>query len=331
MTTKNHSSKNGHRLIESCIATLLLALLLPAGVKAQTINIKGMVEPSDGSTAWDVTTRTSIDTLHFALRAYIDGVEDTNGAVKMYYTTNGNTPTTASNPAVNGQEILTVDQLDMKVLYSYTPDNGSEISNVVTISPNLTYSTSENYQSYYHNSVPYGGNGSITIFVRSNGNTIGTHNPPYIYSWHDYDSNNDSWVEDDGAWREGSNGSQLTSQTADGNWYYRTYETSALNFKISNNIYSDTNANDLETGDFLNVTQDLYCYYFDAGLINAADAAYETTDKVAFFSPQIWNRGNIPASGAEDTSYKDASDDWTQVYCYAYISNNADYDIYLES
>lgn len=252
-----------------------------------------------------------IDTVDFRLKVLKDGVEDTNGEVECHYTVDGSEPTKTSVKTLSGHVFKSIFPFTLKIAYL---KSDGELSDVITKQCDVTYSTSENYRNYKHNVLPHDSKG-LTIFVRT-GDMVA----PSIYTWYETGKDEEGkpvFTNPDGGWPGTSIGAETTNKKGV-DWMYNTYDTKEINMKLT---WDSDDQWSSETGDFLGITSDTYFYYFGAGLINAADTYFGTDDKVAFFTPQISDRGQFPASGADDTSFRDASDAWTNVHCYAYAND----------
>lgn len=287
---------------------IVTALLFFLGLlSAQTGRAQGTV-----SIEFDDYKEVFIDTINFKLKVLVDGEEDTDGKVECHYTVDGSEPTKTNVKTLNGHVFKSLFPFTLKIAYL---KSDGELSDVITKQCDVTYSTSENYRNYRHNVLPHDKKG-LTIFVRT-----GNMDAPNIYTWYETGKDaggNPVYAKPDGEWAGSSIGTETTKKQGV-DWMYNTYDTKEINMKLTWG-YDDSNSS--ETGDFEGITSDTYFYYFGAGLINAADTYFGTDDKVAFFSPQISDRGQFPASGADDTSFRDASDAWTNVHCYAYVDGS---------
>lgn len=294
---------NKKRLTEVLLSCLLM-------VVAQTAQAQDAPQPGNIEIGFEDYKEIFIDTIDFKLNIKVDGVEDTDGKVECHYTVDGSEPTKTSVKTINGHVFKSVFPFTLKIAY-VKPDGN--LSEVITQKCDVTYSTSENYRNYRHNIQSHSKKG-LTIFVRTANMAA-----PNIYTWLDVEKEDGTkeTKKFDGDWNGSSIGTETVNKQ-ETDWMYNTYDTKEINMKLT---WGHDDKESQETGDFCGITSDTYFYYFGAGLINAADTYYGKDDKVAFFTPQISNRGNFPAFGADDTSFRDASDAWTNVYCYAYTNN----------
>lgn len=227
-------------------------------------------------------TDVSINRTSFTLNTYVDGNADNDMVVKCYYTLDGTEPDTDSPVAYNGHVFSSDETINLNLKYE-KGNMGDGLSETVRKRAAVTYSTSENYESYRNNTKSFGGKGTITVFVKSS-YTDGFS----IWAW-DKDKNS---LQGEGiSWP----GPPMTEKTDDG-WFYKTYHADEINFKFSHN-------GDSQSGEIESLRNDAYYFYVGNAIVDPDETMHDgNAGKYVYFVHPVEN------------DYEE----WARAACYAW-------------